>query len=132
MTLNDGRFWYSWGNEKGAGGARGLLWDLQVWEGLPGDETSVLRSERPDKKDFLLKRGWSCQEPSGPCKGKTLVSLRNWRGLLWSTRREETHALSRQHRFLPCGILRVSHNYLSESSRRGLCAAAQAIPSHDR
>lgn len=50
MILNGGRFWYSWGNEKGAGGARDLLWDLQVWEGLPGDETSVLRSERPDKK----------------------------------------------------------------------------------
>lgn len=30
------------------------------------------------------------------------------------------------------GFLEVSHNYLSESSRRGLCVAAQVIPSHER
>lgn len=29
------------------------------------------------------------------------------------------------------GFLEVNHNCLSESSKRGLCAAAQAIPPHE-
>lgn len=65
MIPSDGRSWHSWG-DKGTGGGEGPALDLQVWEGFPGVEASVLRPERPDVKELFLERGWGAR--NGPAR----------------------------------------------------------------